>query len=236
MIRTGVSQSSRWLMWGFIVIGSFLYMGARLTQSALPNHSYATETGPAPAIIQSIAAGPFKGLASDYNILAVFTMYNHIKHTPLDKAQQQLAWQHLSSYLHRAQALDPWFMDTYRLTTGLLAFHEGFASDAVQILKLGSTQLTWDWKLPFFAGFIAYDRLNDQKMAYEFMQEAIRRPNVPPLAVGLASRFLQKEKGREASILFLEYLLQTMPQAYHGPIRQRIEKLKSQPSSNESRE
>jgi len=237
MIRTETNQFSRWLTWGFIVIGCLLYMGARLTQASIPTHSYATEAGPAPATIQSIAAGPFKGLASDYNILAVFTMYDHIKHAPLDKPQQQLAWQHLSSYLHRAQSLDPWFMDTYRLSIGLLAFHEGFASDAVQLLKAGSSKISQDWRLPFFAGFIAYDRLNDHKMAYELMQEALRRPNTPPLAIGLASRFLMKEKGNEASLLFLEYLLQTMPKAYHGPIKKRIEKLKSQSEkSNERRE
>lgn len=223
-------------MWGLIVFGSVLYMSARLIQPVLPNYSHRTEAGPASATVQAIAAGPFKGLASDYNILSVFTMYDYIKHAPLDKTGKQLAWRQLSSYLYRAQALDPWFMDTYRLTIGLLAFTEGFASDAVQILGTGSDQITWDWKLPFFAGFIAYDRLNDQQKAFEFMQESISRPNAPPLAIGLASRFLQKEKGPEASMIFLEYMLQTMPKEYHGPIKKRIEKLKDQTASREREE
>ncbi len=223
-------------MWGFIISGCVLYAGARLSQPIVPNYSYAMESGPAPANTQAIAAGPFKGLVSDYNILSVFTMYDHIKKKPLSQAQRKLAWQQLSSYLHNAQHLDPWFNDTYRLTVGLLAFQKGLALDAVQILNMGSDYIDWDWKLPFYAGFIAYDRLNDQKMAYEFMQEAISRPNVPPLAIGLTSHFLQKEKGHEASMMFLEYLLQTMPKAYHDPIKQRIERLKSQPDSNMRRQ
>lgn len=233
MTRAYLSQSARWLMWGLIVSGSVLYMSARFIQPVLPNYSYKTEAGPAPATVQAIVAGPFKGLASDYNILSVFTMYDYIKHAPLDKAGKQQAWQQLSSYLHRAQSLDPWFMDTYRLTIGLLAFSEGFASDAIQMLETGSNHISWDWRLPFFAGFIAYDRLNDQKKAFEFMQKSISRPNAPPLAIGLASRFLQKEKGSEASIIFLEYMLQTMPKGYHGPIKKRIEKLKDQAASKE---
>ena len=226
MIRPHLSQPVRWLTWGFIISGCTLYICTRLIQPVLQNHSHEMETGPSPAIIQSIAAGPFKGLASDFNILSVFTMYNHIKFAPLDEAQQQVAWQQLSSYLHRAQSLDPWFMDTYRLTIGLLAFSDGFASDAVQILEAGSKHISWDWKLPFYAGFIAYDRLNNQQKAFELMQESISRPNVSPLAIGLASRFLQKEKGPEASVLFLEYMLQTMPNKYHGPIKKRIKELK----------
>jgi hypothetical protein len=199
----------------------------------LPIYSHQIATGPASKIVQSIAAGPYKGLASDFNILAVFTMYDHIKHAPLNENEQHLAWQHLSSYLQRAQDLDPWFKDTYRLTIGLLAFSEGFASDAVQILETGSKQMTRDWKLPFFAGYIAYDRLNDHQKAFELMQESISRPNVPPLAIGLASRFLQKESGQEASILFLEYLLQTMPEKYRGPIKSRIKRLRDEAASLE---
>jgi hypothetical protein len=225
MIRLDLSQPARWLTWGFIISGCTLYICARLIQPSLQSHSRQIETGPSPAIIQSIAAGPFKGLASDFNILSVFTMYDHITHAPLNEHEKHLAWEHLSSYLHRAQNLDPWFKDTYRLTIGLLAFSEGFASDAVQILEAGSDQISWDWKLPFYAGFIAYDRLNDRQKAFELMQKAISRPNVSPLAIGLASRFLQKEKGSEASIFFLEYMLQTMPKKYHGPIKKRIEEL-----------
>jgi hypothetical protein len=233
MIRLDLSQPARWLTWGFIISGCTLYICARLIQPSLQSHSRQIETGPSPAIIQSIAAGPFKGMASDFNILSVFTMYNHIKSAPLDKAQQQMAWQHLSSYLNRAQSLDPWFRDTYRLTIGLLAFSDGFASDAVQILEAGSAQISWDWKLPFYAGFIAYDRLNDRQKAFELMQESISRPNVSPLAIGLASRFLQKEKGSEASIFFLEYMLQTMPEKYHGPIKNRIKRLRDEAASLE---
>jgi hypothetical protein len=93
--------------------------------------------------------------------------------------------------------------------------------------------MTRDWKLPFFAGYIAYDRLNDHQKAFELMQESISRPNVPPLAIGLASRFLQKESGQEASILFLEYLLQTMPEKYRGPIKSRIKRLRDEAASLE---
>lgn len=227
MNAKNLNPSAHRLTWGLIVFGSLLYIGIRLLPSPFLIHAHQIETGPAPTAVQSILAGPFKGIAADFNILAVFTVYDQIKHAPLDETQQQLAWQQLSSYLYRAQSLDPWFMDTYRLSIGLLGFSKGYAADAVQLLEMGSSYISQDWRLPFFAGFIAYDRLQDEGKAFKYMQESIKRPNVPPLAIGLASRFLQKDKGEEASMLFLEYMLATMPRGYHGPIKRRLDELKT---------
>ena len=214
-------------IWLLLVIGCLIYAGSRFIQHD-SNYKLSTtlRSGPAPSLIQKIMAGPFTGIAADYNILGAFFLYDQIK-TQLPDSKKVQGWKQLAAHLDRTSEIDPWFMDTYRLASGLLAYSDYDTSrTAVSILEKGIKARTWDWELPFLAGFISYDKLADNKLAFDYMKIATERPGVPPLAIGLASRILNREKGVDASIFFLQYLLKTMPEAYHGQIQRRIHKLK----------
>jgi len=175
-----------------------------------------------PPAAQKVLAGPFAGAAADFNLLAVFSIYDVIRTQSRD---HNALWHKLHARLTAAQQLDPWFWDVYRLTTGLMAFHERGTSAAVKLLSKGANARTWDWEMPFMAGFLAHDFLHDDKRASELMSEAIKRPNAPPLAVGLASQFLQASEGSESSIRFLFYLRASLPAEYRDVINARIARL-----------
>jgi len=82
--------------------------------------------------------------------------------------------------------------------------------------------------MPFIAGYLAHNFLHDDKRAYALMSEALKRPNAPSLAVGLASQFLNASEGPEASIRFLHYLKSSLPAEYRDVIEARITRLQQE--------
>jgi len=213
-----------------MVAGLCLYgMSLFHQQSEQAAHHTPFFTGNLPPAAQQVAAGPFQGVAADLNLLGAFSIYDVIREHELTNNQTDNAlWQKLHARLVSAQAMDPWFWDTYRLTVGLMAFHKQGTAAAVDLLSRGATARTWDWEMPFMAGFLAHDMLHDDKRAYELMSEAVKRPNAPPLAVGLASQFLNSAEGSEASMRFLRYLKSTLPAAYRDVIIARIARLQQE--------
>jgi len=180
-------------------------------------------TGGLPPSAQKVIAGPFAGAASDFNLLGVFSIYGVIRN---QKQSNHALWEKLHRRLFAAQALDPWFWDVYRLAIGLMAFHKQGTASAVDLLSKGAAARTWDWEMPFMAGYLTHEYLHDDKRAYALMSEAVKRPNAPSLAVGLASQFLKASAGSEASIRFLRYLKTSLPAEYRGVIDARIARLR----------
>lgn len=216
-----------------ILVGVVLYAVTRGADVVDFRQQAARHTGPSPAALQQIAAGPCRGLGADFDLLSIYSIYDQILHAGLDASQKALAWRHLTAYLERAQTLDPWFWDIYRLSGGLLGFQKGYASTAIDIMEKGAAWRSWDWETPFIAGFLSYDRLHDYDRAYRLMRESAGRPGAPPIVIGLAANFLMHEKGTAASLQFLQYMLKTMPKGYQGPIQKRIDKLRKQGKADE---
>ena len=208
--------------WVCLVIGLCLY-GMALSHHQRGSLQQPTLfTGGLPPSAQKVVFGQFVGAAADFNLLSVFSIYEGIRKQPTDN---NVLWQKLHARLLAAQELDPWFWDVYRLATGLMAFHKQGTSTAVDLLSKGAKARTWDWEMPFMAGYLAHDFLHDDKRAATLMAEAIKRPNAPPLAVGLASQFLSASEGSAASLRFLHYLRTSMPAEYRGVIDARIARL-----------
>jgi len=207
--------------WIFFSTGFLLYT-ASITFQGTNSHHNTFQSGGLPPAAQQLLAGPYLGAASDLNILSVFSTYDDIRNK---RGDSELLWTQLHQRLVAAQTLDPWFWDTYRLTTGLMGFHELGASQAVQILSKGSVARYWDWESPFIAAYLAHEILHDDKHAYELMRLSIERPNAPSLAIGLAAQFLESSKGSDASIRFLQYLRLSMPAQYREVIDARIKRL-----------
>jgi hypothetical protein len=210
-------QSAIWLCIG---IGFCLYAASFLHQQSASIHPF--HTGGLPPTAQQLMAGPYAGVAADLNILGVFAIYDSIV-----KQQEQngVLWHHLHNRLQAAQMLDPKFWDTYRLTTGLMGFHQQGAAAAVDLLSKGAEARDWDWEMPFIAAYLSHDMLHDDRRAYQLMNMALKRPNAPPLAIGLAAEFLKTTEGNQASLRFLTYLRKSLPPRYRDVIDARIKKL-----------
>jgi len=215
-------------VWACMAVGLCLYASSLIHQTAHTAYRTTLITGGLPPAAQKAMAGPFVGAAADLNLLGVFSIYDVIRNRKLSDQQtdaDKALWQKLHSRLFAAQALDPWFWDVYRLAVGLIAFREQGTSAAVDLLSKGAAARSWDWEMPFMAGYLVHEFLHDDKRAYTLMAEAVKRPNAPPLAIGLASQFLNASEGPEASIRFLRYLRASMPAEYRGAIDARISRM-----------
>jgi len=173
--------------------------------------------------LERILSGPLPGLAADFRVLDVFSIFYGANNKGYESD-----YQYIYPYLKRAQSLDPKFQDVYRLAGSLLVYDANMPQEAVDLLRMGSEALTDNWEIPFFAGFIAHQQLNNDKLAFELMRKVTNRPNVPPLAINLAARFLNNTHTINDAIQFLKGLLLTMPKAYQASIQKKITELEAE--------
>lgn len=209
-----------------LIVGVVLHISAK-NEGSLQEQDKKTLflTGPSSLIIQKAIAGPCLGLGAEANLLAVFSVYWSIHKKELSKDDQQKAWLYLYHHLQRAQAFDPWYWDIYRLTSGLLVYQKNYQRQAIDILSRGAKARAWDWEVPFISGFLAHDLLNNDKLAFELMKMSINTPKAPPLAIGLATRFLSKTETVGDTLKFLRVLKGSLPKDYTQYIDKRIQKI-----------
>jgi tetratricopeptide (TPR) repeat protein len=76
--------------------------------------------------------------------------------------------------------LDPRFRDAYLLGSLILALEARRPEDALSLLEKGIEANPDDWMLPFEAGFVAFESLNDYRRAADYFQISMERPGAHP--------------------------------------------------------
>lgn len=108
----------------------------------------------------------------------------------------------MSRMLHAAVALDPYNMDAYYFAQSILVWDVGQIKAANDLLDYGMKYRTWDWYLPFFAGFNHAYFLKDYAAAAKYYRMAGELSG-QPLFINLAGRYMH-EAGETS--LALSYL------------------------------
>lgn len=212
---------------GCLVLGLALFGWGRLHQGPDLQASFDFQTGALGPEAQHAFFGPFRGWGADYNLLMLFNVYDRIIRAGTGEQRKKQLWQYVAQRLRAASELDPRFKDTYRLATGLLAFHEGQTALAVDLLERGAAARPRDWEEPLLAGFLAETQLHQHDRALKLLNMAAVRPNAPPLAIGLASRIILGQAGAKEAIAFLEELKTRLPEGYQREIDKRIRRLRA---------
>ncbi|NCC23830.1 MAG: hypothetical protein EOM25_01325 [Deltaproteobacteria bacterium] len=153
-----------------------------------------------PLALQALA-GEFKGLAADYLLLGVqsFIGSNQV----LDRAE----WLAVARAFDQAQALDPYFEQTYLMAQGLLAWSASMPERAVRILRKAAEHRPWDWRARYYAGFNQYYFLNDYQAASESFLQAAKVPHSPEILPVLGARLAQKSGRTEWALRLLYAML-----------------------------
>lgn len=170
--------------------------------------------------------GAVPGIAADLAVLEVFNIYATSKENPFWRQQ-------LYDQLRNAQAMDPWFRDTYRLTEGLLAYEARMMPEAVSLLSASEPWLQTAEPLAM-AAFIADKELNNRPMAIDLAKRAIAKPDVSGLTIAFAARLIKNENGCSVALAFLSSRLQTLPERYHQGIVRRIKQLRESEECSET--
>lgn len=108
----------------------------------------------------------------------------------------------MSRILHGAVQLDPYNMDAYYFAQGFLTWDAHQFKIANDLLEYGMQYRTWDWYLPFFAGFNYAYFLKDYAKAAHFYQLAGTLSG-QDLYKSLAGRYLQASGRTDLAITYL---------------------------------
>lgn len=108
----------------------------------------------------------------------------------------------MSRMIHGAVKLDPYNMDAYYFAQAILVWDVGKVGIANELLDYGMRYRTWDWYLPFFAGFNHAFFLKDYKAAAEYYRRAGELSG-SDLFKSLAGRYLQESGQTDMAITYL---------------------------------
>lgn len=108
----------------------------------------------------------------------------------------------MSAILHGAVKLDPYNMDAYYFAQAFLTWDVKQYKLANNLLDYGMKYRTWDWYLPFFAGFNSAYFLKDYATAARYYQQAGELSG-SDLSKLLAGRYMQESGQTELAIAYL---------------------------------
>lgn len=114
-------------------------------------------------------------------------------------------YQRMSGILHGAVKLDPYNMDAYYFAQSFLTWDVKQYKLANDLLDYGMKYRTWDWMLPFFAGFNSAYFIKDYKKASEYYKRAGELSG-DELSISLAGRYMQEAGQTELAIAYLSAL------------------------------
>ena len=108
----------------------------------------------------------------------------------------------MSGILHGAVKLDPYNMDAYYFAQSFLTWEVKQYKHANDLLDYGMKYRTWDWMLPFFAGFNSAYFIKDYKKASEYYRRSGELTG-SELHFSLAGRYMQEAGQTDLAIAYL---------------------------------
>jgi tetratricopeptide (TPR) repeat protein len=198
MIKTASAALVCLLLYGLLIIPFTTY---------LHNKPFVEKLGyvPSVAALKSVAADQ-KELVAASLVLKVLMYYGGL----IEKADNQFTvppdYQSMSRLLHGAVKLDPYNMDAYYFAQSFLTWDAKQFKLANALLDYGMRYRTWDWYLPFFAGFNSAFFLKDYATAARYYQRAgeLSGSDLDKL---LAGRYMQESGQTEMAISYLSAIL-----------------------------
>ena len=187
------------LLYGVLIIPFTAY---------LKNKPFVEKLGYVPSVtaLKSVAAD-HKELVAAALVLKVLMYFGGL----LEKADNQMAvppdFISMSRLLHGAVKLDPYNMDAYYFAQGFLTWDVKQFKVANDLLDYGMKYRTWDWYLPFFAGFNSAFFLKDYAAAAKYYQRAGELSGTELYRL-LAGRFMQESGQTELAIVYLSAMMQ----------------------------
>lgn len=105
--------------------------------------------------------------------------------------------------LTTAVKLDPYNLDAYYFLQAIFTWDVGRVREVNRILDYGMSWRTWDYMLPFYAGFNSAYFLQDYQRAAAYMQKATDLSG-RPLFARLTARFMHETGRDDLAIAYLE--------------------------------
>ena len=186
-------------------------------QRQLEQRAVAVKLGYTPAAeVLKLSVAEHRQAVASWIVLKVLFYYGSTIQAMLDNHPVRPEYFNMFNTLQTALKLDPYNMDAYYFAQGAFTWEVGRIREVNNLLDYGMKYRTWDWCLPYFAGFNEAFFLKDYKKASAYMQQAAELSG-NPLFTRLAARFFY-ESGRVD--LGLDFLDNAIKQAKEPRLRE----------------
>ena len=198
MIKTASATLICLLLYGFLILPFTTY---------LHNNPFVEKLGYVPSVtaFKTIAVDQRELVAASL-VLKVLVYFGGL----VEKADSRLAvppdYMSMSRLLHGAVKLDPYNMDAYYFAQSFLTWDVKQYKLANDLLDYGMKYRTWDWYLPYFAGFNSAFFLKDYAAAARYYQRAGELSG-SDLSRLLAGRYMQESGQTELAIGYLSAMV-----------------------------
>ena len=112
----------------------------------------------------------------------------------------------LFQVLFAASRLDPYNMDIYYFSQSILGWKVEFVKQVVELLDYGMKFRTWDWMLPFWAGFDSVNFLQNYRAAADYYAKA-GDVSTADIFSRLSARYLYEANQTTHAIAYLETMV-----------------------------
>ena len=186
----------------FVIIGPFsTYMKQKPVEEKL---GYV----PSSDLLRYVSADQ-KAFVASALLMKVVMYFGGLMERPPEKAiASPPDFREMSNIIHTALKLDPYNMDGYYFAQSFLTWEVKQFGIANKLLDYGMKYRTWDWYLPFFAGFNNAYFLKDYKKAAEYYRRAAELSG-QELFISLAGRYMQESGQTELAIGYLKAMIAT---------------------------
>jgi len=185
-----------------LLIGVYSAIMVPFTQN-MRGRPFAEKLGHLPAsdALQSLATDQKQAVGASLIMKVLMYFGGRVSSDDL-KNKASVDYKAMSKTIHAALKLDPYNMDGYYFAQAVLVWDVGQYQVANDLLQYGMKYRTWDWYLPFFAGFNYAYFLKDYPNAARMYMRAGELSG-DPLFKKLAGRYLQQSGQTEIAIAYL---------------------------------
>ena len=155
------------------------------------------------ATVLKIAFADFKNLVAQNAVVNVLFYYGTLVGKMEGNVQLKPEYFNMFKTLQTAVKLDPYNLDAYYFAQAVFTWDLHRIKEVNDLLDHGMKYRSWDYQLPFYAGFNAAFFQKDYASAARYMQQAAQLSG-QPLFTNLAARYFYEAGQTELGLLFLE--------------------------------
>jgi hypothetical protein len=156
------------------------------------------------AEVLKFTVGDHRYLIAEMAVFKAMLYFGDMYDTKVKNLKLPPEYGNMAKMLSNAALLDPYNVDTYYLAQAAFVWDvKDSARDINKLLIYGMRYRTWDFYLPFFAGFNSAYFLHDYRAAADFMQKAALLSG-DPLFANLSARYFHQAGHTELGIMFID--------------------------------
>jgi hypothetical protein len=171
--------------------------------SYMQNKPFAEKVANVPSVnLLQFMSADHKQLVGASLVMEVLVYFGGLMDQDPSKIEVPPDYPAMSRLIHASVKLDPYNMDSYYFAQSMLVWDVGQIKLANDLLIYGMKYRTWDWYLPFFAGFNYAYILKDYEPAARYYKLAGKLSG-QPLFVKLAGRYMHEAGQTDLGIIYL---------------------------------